>query len=323
MQISCTHRLLPAPEVHLRHAAEAVEQVARISAKKLLFTPCCVESVHTWTTDAGSTIGDLVAELAGLEDAGDDVELYCRQIRCLLLPNVILELVMARAWRSVVVLSRWYGFVDSGDVHRGRRRLMAGGRAGHSVHLEERIFDEWPDAEWAVQVAWKQPEQLPEPRLSSDGLRQMADLVRQWAPIIEKHAQGVGLDCQREQHDRLISSVQWLEATASVLGQEAPLPCHRQKHGCRHSAETLLQCLRSALLLRRTSQLHRAISLGIEARWPRLFDQAVHDRKKRSAPRPSSAPSSRPTWLCCTGSALSTQILQHQCIASAGRIRQI
>ena len=71
VQISCTYRLHPMPEVHLRHAAEATEQVARISAKQLLFTPYCVEGVHTWTTTAGSTVGDLFEELAELY-ADDD-----------------------------------------------------------------------------------------------------------------------------------------------------------------------------------------------------------------------------------------------------------
>jgi len=251
-------------EFFMRKAHRASGGTARISARHLVCVPDDMGGSALWRLRGGASVATF------LEMTAEAAQAHCHGMQVLLLPQVVARLILADRWHTLLMLGRW------------RCSLRRRGQQ-HSVHRALRIFPDWPLDEWLLRVLAMPigvlagaDEQVICPdsvRLTPEGLTQLASMLRTWSVGILRTT---APHHQAEQRQALQDAVCWLEGCAQRL-TDSPVVVMRNNH--KFSAARLLSYMRLSRLLRSGSHLSTVLQLGMEARWPGLFDTSDMGRK--------------------------------------------
>ena len=234
-------RLAEQHAIHIRESRQGTDGVAAISSLRCVFTPRPMEEAGDWFLEDGLRIRETI----GAFEVSD--------IKCIFVPEHLVELFFEGDLRSLVVLARWY------DVSR-----HAGPRPT--------LFPNWPTVEWirekttAAARGFSLQSVAP---LTAGRLQELADQIRVWAPHASRDEDGPAVQYRQQE---MASAVQWLEGSARRLRGEQTLFDHAMLGSMKFGAAVLLSSFRASRLLRASSKLTDVLRHGMDARWPGLFD---------------------------------------------------
>ena len=252
MHVIAAWELVEVKGVHLRTSGC---DVSKLSLSRLLFTPTPMDGAAAWRLQDGHAVSDVIAQRP------------VHEVQCLFVPDCLVDLLLSGDVSSLILLARWYG----SSARRADQRIR-------------RLFPDWPAQEWirdavatcrlAVTGASVKP-------LSSATLEELAGQIRSWAP---EALAGLGNDAVVfRRRKQMGDAAGWLEACAKRLRGEHSLAERAVLGKLKFSAEVLLSTLRASRLLRSGSRLHHMLQVGINARYPGLFDLSVDTGVKMSA----------------------------------------